>query len=161
MSDAAEAVLELRGYLTKNGLKFTQQRQLVTEVFYNVEDGEHHPTVDELYHLVRARDARIGYATVYRTLKLLEAADLAHAHRLGGNQTRYEPRSDEHHDHLICVVCGAILEFEDERIERLQEEIASRFGFELTDHRMVLYGRPRLGLAAHHECDEGAEVESK
>lgn len=160
MSDAAEAVAELRGYLTNNGLKFTLQRQLVTEVFYGVEEGEHHPTVDELYHLVRARDNRIGYATVYRTLKLLESAGLAHVHRLGDNQTRYEPRSDDHHDHLICIACGAILEFEDDRIERLQEEIASRLGFELMDHQMVLYGRPKPDSVAAHQCED-AEFESK
>lgn len=142
MPDSKAAIEELRSYLSTRGLKFTFQRQLVTEVFYDVEDGSHHPTVDELYQRVRVRDKRIGYATVYRTLKLLTAAGLAHPHRLGDNQTRYEAHSDDHHDHLICTRCGAILEFEDHEIERLQEEIAAKLGFALTNHQMVLYGEP-------------------
>ena len=145
MTDTAEAIADLRSYLTAQGLKFTLQRQLVTEVFYSVDSGDHHPTVDELYQRVRARDTRIGYATVYRTLKLLTAAGLAHPHRLGDNQTRYEARSEDHHDHLVCAECGQILEFEDERIERLQEEIVAKMGFVLTDHQMVLHGKPIEG----------------
>jgi len=145
MADTAAAIQDLRAYLSTQGLKFTVQRQLVTEVFYDVENGDHHPTVDELYQRVRERNKRVGYATVYRTLKLLTAAGLAHPHRLGDNQTRYEAHSEDHHDHLVCSECGAILEFEDERIERLQEEIAEKLGFVLTDHQMVLYGKPAPG----------------
>ena len=145
MPNSTAAIEELRSYLSTRGLKFTFQRQLVTEVFYDVEHGSHHPTVDDLYQRVRARDKRIGYATVYRTLKLLTAAGLAHPHRLGDNQTRYEAHSDDHHDHLICTLCGAILEFEDHEIERLQEEIAAKLGFVLTNHQMVLYGEPIPG----------------
>ena len=92
---------------------------------------------------VREQDSRVGYATVYRTLKLLTDAKLANPSRLGDNQMRYEPElPGHHHDHFVCSDCGKIIEFEEQRIEELQEEIAEKLGFQLTDHRMVLFGRP-------------------
>jgi Fur family ferric uptake transcriptional regulator len=142
--DAAEAVEILRTYVSQKGLKFTGQRQTVTEVFFDPAFQEHHPTVEELFLRVRERDSRVGYATVYRTLKLLTECGLANPSRLGDKQTRYEPESPgEHHDHMVCNECGAILEFEDEGIENLQEQVASRLGFALEDHKMILFGRPR------------------
>lgn len=148
-----EAVENLVTYLARKGLKVTQQRRLITQVFFDPEHREDHPTVEELYLRVREADSRVGYATVYRTLKLLVESGLAAPSRLGDNQTRYEPDiPGEHHDHLVCVRCNAIIEFEDERIEELQHEIAARFGFKLTDHRMVLYGEPVPG--SDHVCQE-------
>ena len=133
----------LKGYLKKKGLKYTHQRQVVTEVFFDSAARGVHPTIDELYVRVRAVEPRIGYATVYRTIKLFEECKLASPRRFGDNQTRYEPEMPgEHHDHMICQSCGAILEFEDERLESLQEIVARELGFELADHKMVLFGKP-------------------
>ena len=88
-------------------------------------------------------DPKIGYATVYRTIKLFEECKLASPRRFGDNQTRYEPEvPGEHHDHMVCQSCGAIIEFEDDRIEELQERVAKELGFTLSDHKMVLFGSP-------------------
>ena len=122
----------------------TSQRRVVTEAFFDPSVTGDHPTAEELYLRVRKIDSRIGYATVYRSLKILTEAGLASPGRFGDNQTRYEPESPgEHHDHFVCVECGKIVEFEDEEIERLQIEVAARLGFDLTDHKMVLFGKPK------------------
>ena len=100
--------------------------------------------MDELFTSVRESDPEIGYATVYRTLKLMVDCQVAQAHQFDPNCQRFERfEEDEHHDHLICTKCKAIVEFEDDRIERLQEEVAEKFGFLLTSHRMELYGIPK------------------
>lgn len=125
-------------YITKNGLKNTPQRRLIVDVFFK--SGKHLST-EELYNVVREYDDNIGQATVYRTLKLLRDAGLAHEHHFGETTARFEPAEDNsHHDHLICIVCGKNLEVVDEDIERLQEELAKRNGFVLTSHRMTLHG---------------------
>ena len=124
----------------------TGQRRTVTEAFFDSEMRHEHPTVEDLFMRVRELDSRVGYATVYRTLKLLTECGLASPSRLGDNQTRYEPEvPGEHHDHFVCAECGVIIEFEDEEIEALQEAVAERLGFELTDHKMVLFGKPLSG----------------
>jgi len=141
--DVSQALEKLTEYLSKHGLKSTSQRRVITEVFFDPDQGHGHLTVDELYDRVRARDPKIGYATVYRTVKLLVSSGLVSPRNLGGRQTRYEVEDPgQHHDHLVCVDCGAIVEFEEERIEELQDEVAHRLGFSLSDHRMVLYGSP-------------------
>ncbi|MBV71439.1 MAG: transcriptional repressor [Myxococcales bacterium] len=143
MLEAAEAIEILTSYLAKSGLKMTSQRRVVTEAFFDPEVTSDHPTAEELYLRVRERDSRIGYATVYRSLKILTEAGLASPGRFGDNQTRYEPESPgEHHDHFVCTECGKIVEFEDDAIEKLQIEVAAKLGFELTDHKMVLFGKP-------------------
>ena len=139
----SEAVEKLKAYLIQQGLKFTHQRKIVTEVFFDPKFRDQHPTVEELYVRIRKRDSKIGYATVYRTVKLLVECGLAEPSRFGDNQTRYEPEiPGEHHDHLVCTDCGVVIEFEDEEIERLQERVAQKFGFVLSDHKMVLFGQP-------------------
>lgn len=141
--EIGEALERLRRYLEREGLKFTGQRQLITEVFFDPQYAADHPSVEELFLRVRERDDRIGYATVYRTLKVLVDCGLASPRRLGDKQTRFEPEHPgEHHDHLVCTACGAIIEFEEDRIEELQDEVARGFGFRLSNHRMVLYGQP-------------------
>ena len=125
-----------REYLQSQGLYTTQQRDAIVEQFLRSKD---HVSIDELLAKVRKRNRRIGYATVYRTLKLLVESGLANKRQFGDGQTRYEV-AGEHHDHLICTECGKILEFEDEEIERLQERIAARLGFSVTGHRHELYG---------------------
>ena len=152
----AEALQVLKAYLSKSGLKMTGQRRIVTEVFFDGVEENAHPTVEELYLRVRALDARVGHATVYRTLKLLVECGLASPTRFGDNETRYEPEAPgEHHDHFVCSECGVIMEFENERIEALQEDIARNIGFQLTDHKMVLFGRP-LGECKIENCRRGS-----
>jgi Fur family ferric uptake transcriptional regulator len=128
----------LKDYLAAHGLRLTRQRQEIVEAFF---ESEGHPNIDELYARVRARDPRIGQATVYRTLKLLVDCGLANVSRFGGAATRYEVHeAGEHHDHLICTRCGTIIEFRNDTIERLQEEIAAAHDFEMDDHKMEIYG---------------------
>ncbi len=143
MSEVDEALKRLTRFLDKHGLKSTSQRRLITRIFFDERFRQDHPSVEDLYVRVHAEDGRVGYATIYRTLKLLVDAGLASPSRLTDNQTRYEPDiPGEHHDHLVCTACGAILEFEEDGIEVLQEAVAQRLGFRLADHRMVLYGAP-------------------
>jgi Fur family ferric uptake transcriptional regulator len=126
-----------RDYLTTRKMNTTQQRELIVDHFLRCRD---HVSIDELLNRVRKRNKRVGYATVYRTLKLLVDSGLAHQRQFGDGQARYEV-AGEHHDHLICTKCGLILEFEDEEIERLQDRIAERLGgFKVVRHRHELYG---------------------
>ena len=125
-------------YIAERGLKNTLQRRLIAHVFFK--SGKHLST-EELYNLVRAEDSSVGQATVYRTLKLLRDAGLAKVLHFGEDTARYEPiEDDSHHDHLICGSCGKNQEVVDTEIERLQEELATRHGFTLTAHKMILYG---------------------
>ena len=127
----------LEQYVRSRGLRLTRQRMLITETFFK-RGG--HTTVDDLYQRMLKIQPGIGYATVYRTLKLLVECGIAESMQFGEDSTRYEPASD-HHDHLICTVCGKIVEFENDTIEEIQEEIAKEHGFTLTHHNMELYGR--------------------
>ncbi|MEW6433531.1 MAG: Fur family transcriptional regulator [Myxococcota bacterium] len=124
--------------MAERGLKSTRQRSLVIDTFFSL-DG--HLSVEDVWAKVRALDQRVSVATVYRTMKLLSESGLAHARNFGDGQTRYEPAvGREHHDHLICTRCGAIVEFENDQIERLQDAVARRHGFKVTSHKMELYG---------------------
>jgi Fur family ferric uptake transcriptional regulator len=124
-------------YLEENRLNTTQQREAIVEQFLRTTE---HVSIDDLLARVRKRNKSIGYATVYRTLRLLVDSELAHQRQFGDGQTRYEV-ADEHHDHLICEKCGLVLEFEDEEIEALQERVAEKLGgFVIVRHRHELYG---------------------
>ena len=126
------------GYLSANRLKITPQRRLILDIFL-AEPG--HVSSEELYAKIKRRDASIGQATVYRTLKLLAECGLAQAVSFADGITRYEPHFGvEHHDHLICEACGRTIEIVDPVIERRQEELAGRYGFSLARHKMELYG---------------------
>lgn len=130
----------LREYLSANGLKTTRQREAIFDVFRRLEG---HRSVEEVYSAVKESAPDIGYATVYRTLKLLKKCGLAEEHHFGDGFARYEATHvgrDDHHDHLICTQCDRIVEFENEDIERLQEQVAASYGFVVTDHKMELYG---------------------
>jgi Fur family transcriptional regulator, ferric uptake regulator len=129
----------LRDYVAKHGLKLTRQRELIADVFFAAEG---HLKVEDLLERVREKDPNVSLATVYRTMKLLTECGLASPHRFGDTSVRYEPADDhdEHHDHLICTRCGKIVEFFNEQIESLQDGVASKYGFEVTHHRMELYG---------------------
>ena len=124
--------------MAKKRLRSTEQRRLIVNEFFK---APAHITIEELLAQVRAIDPRVGYATVYRTLKLFAECGVAHERRFHDGVTRYEiANEDEHHDHLICVECGAITEFEEPAIERLQEEVAARHGFTVRSHKHELYG---------------------
>jgi Fur family ferric uptake transcriptional regulator len=128
----------LNAYMLKKGLRSTDQRRLIVETFFQ---SDNHVSIEELLARVRATDPRVGYATVYRTLKLLTECGVANERRFGDGLTRYELADDvTHHDHLICVGCGDITEFEEPRIEELQERVARKYGFELRSHKHELYG---------------------
>jgi len=128
----------LHAYMLKRGLRSTDQRKLIVETFFHSDD---HVSIEELLAQVRARDPRVGYATVYRTLKLLAECGVANERRFGDGLTRYELADDTtHHDHLICLECGDIIEFEEPRIEALQDRVAQKHGFELRSHKHELYG---------------------
>jgi len=124
--------------LGEKGLKATTQRADILDVFLR---SKQHFNIEGLLAMVRRKNPRIGYATVYRTLKLLTECGIACERDFGDGQTRYEHMTgDAHHDHLICLECGGIVEFENERIEALQDEVASRHGFEVMHHKLELYG---------------------
>lgn len=126
-----------KDYLQRNSLNTTQQREAIVEEFLACKG---HVSTDDLLEHVRGENKKIGYATVYRTLKLLVEAGLAHARDFGDGQTRYEVVSG-HHDHLICSKCGLVLEFEDDEIEALQHKVAQRLGgFKIVQHRLELFG---------------------
>jgi Fur family ferric uptake transcriptional regulator len=128
----------LHAYMLKKGLRSTDQRRLIIETFFR---SESHVSIEELLAQVRARDPRVGYATVYRTLKLLAECGVANERRFGDGLTRYELADDAtHHDHLICLECGDIVEFEEPRIEDLQDKVASKHGYLLRSHKHELYG---------------------
>lgn len=137
-SDADRLRKQLYAHMEREGLRWTTQRRLVSDVFFAA-DG--HLSIDDVLALVREREPGIGYATVYRTMKLLVQSGVASARQFGDALTRFEvAHEDRHHDHLICVTCGRILEFEDPDIERLQEAVAERHGFRLHRHKHELYG---------------------
>ncbi len=125
-------------YMDRKGLRSTSQRRLVTDLFF---ESAGHLSIEDLLAKVREQDPKVGYATVYRTLKLLKECGLAYERHFGDGVSRYEVAfEDEHHDHLICLDCGSITEFESEEVERLQEDLARRHGFELKRHKHELYG---------------------
>jgi Fur family ferric uptake transcriptional regulator len=128
----------LDDYMSEKGLRTTEQRKLIVTTFL---ENDAHSTIDELLEKVRAADSRVGYATVYRTMKMLTEGGMAKELHFGDGATRYEISDDEaHHDHLICEDCGNIVEFEEPLIEDLQERIAAQYGFRVTHHKHELYG---------------------
>lgn len=128
----------LSDHMARKGLRSTDQRRLIVETFFQ---SPNHVSIEELLAQVRAQDPRVGYATVYRTLKLLTECGVAFERKFGDGLTRYELADEEsHHDHLICIECANIIEFEEPRIEELQEAIAKKYGFALRSHKHEMYG---------------------
>ncbi|MGR3616526.1 MAG: Fur family transcriptional regulator [Paracoccaceae bacterium] len=121
------------------GLRMTGQRRVIAQV---LQDSGDHPDVEELYARASGRDAGISIATVYRTVKLFEEAGILDRLEFGDGRARYEDADREHHDHLIDVNSGEVIEFYDPEIEALQEKIAARLGYKLMGHRLELYGVP-------------------
>ena len=121
----------------KKGVRLTDQRKLIAKVMSESAD---HPDVDELHKRVSKLDSKISIATVYRTVKLFEESGIVAKHDFKGNKARYEQATHEHHDHLIDINTGEIIEFVNEEIEKLQKEVAAKLGYSLVDHRLELYG---------------------
>ena len=121
----------------EKGVKLTDQRKVIAKV---MSDSNDHPNVDELYKRVSIIDPKISIATVYRTVKLFEESGILAKHDFKGGKARYEELSESHHDHLIDVKTGEIIEFVNEDIERLQKKVADKYGYELVDHKLELYG---------------------
>ena len=126
----------------QKGVRMTEQRRVIAQVLDKARD---HPDVEELYRRAAAIDEKISLATVYRTVKLLEEFSIIERHEFRDGRSRYEPAPDDHHDHLIDLKSGRVIEFTSAEIERLQEEIARKLGFKLVDHRLELYGVPLEG----------------
>ena len=127
----------LREHLVRNRLKSSTRRELILETLASL---GLHVTAEELLRAVRSRDPRIGAATVYRTLRVFQESGIVAERHFEGGATRFELVGDQHHDHLICTVCGTIVEFEDDIIELEQKRVASAHGFLLLMHRHELYG---------------------
>lgn len=142
-------VSRLERLCVEKGMKMTGQRRLIARVLSESED---HPDVEAVYGRASELDPNISIATVYRTVRLFEEANILDRHDFGDGRARYEEAPVEHHDHLIDVRSGRVLEFQDEEIERLQEKIARELGFQLIGHRLELYGVP-LGS----DSDESTE----
>ncbi|MFC7703663.1 Fur family transcriptional regulator [Plastorhodobacter daqingensis] len=121
------------------GLRLTGQRRVIAQV---LQDADDHPDVEELYARASGIDPRISIATIYRTVKLFEEAGILDRHEFGDGRARYEDAERDHHDHLIDMNSGEVIEFIDPEIEELQERIAARLGYRLKGHRLELYGVP-------------------
>jgi Fur family ferric uptake transcriptional regulator len=129
--------IDIEQLCADKGLRITEQRKIIARVLSESED---HPDVETLHSRAAAIDSNISIATVYRTVRLFEEAGILERHEFGDGRSRYEAASETHHDHLIDVETGNVIEFVDEELELLQKRIAERLGFRLVDHRMELYG---------------------
>jgi len=119
------------------GVKLTDQRKIIAKI---MSDSNDHPDVDELYKRASKIDSKISIATVYRTVKLFEESGIVAKHDFKGGKARYEELNEGHHDHLIDIKTGEIIEFVDEEIEKLQRKVADKYGYKLVDHKLELYG---------------------
>ena len=134
----SEKIALLKEYLLKEGLKSTNQRDYIAEVFFK---SNVHISLDELLKKVKRKSPKTGYATVYRTMKILVESGLAVERQFGDGQRRFENiPEDGHHDHMICLKCSDITEFKNDRIEALQDKTAEEFGFKVVNHKLELYG---------------------
>ena len=129
--------VDIESKCKQKGVRLTDQRKLIAQVMSKTES---HPDVDELHKKVSKLDSKISIATVYRTVKLFEEAGIVEKHDFKGSKSRYEQAPEEHHDHLIDVNSGEIIEFVNEEIEELQKQVAGKLGYKLVDHRLELYG---------------------
>mgnify|MGYP001163504951 FL=1 len=140
MTDTADTIEQK---CLAKGVKLTEQRKIIAKIISESksEYGESdHPDVDELYNRVSKVDPKISIATVYRTVKLFEEAGILTKHDFKGGKARYEAMIESHHDHLIDIKTGEIIEFVDDEIEKLQKKVAEKYGYKLVDHKLELYG---------------------
>ena len=135
----SKTVSSIEDLCMQKGMRMTDQRRVIAKV---LSDANDHPDVEEVYRRSTAIDSGISIATVYRTVRLFEDAGILERHDFRDGRSRYETVAEQHHDHLINVETGEVLEFHSDEIEELQEKIANKLGFRLVDHRMELYGVP-------------------
>ena len=136
---AAPKPKDIEAVCTAKGMRMTEQRRVIARVLAAAED---HPDVEELYRRCAALDNHISISTVYRTVKLFEDSGIIERHEFRDGRARYEQIPESHHDHLINLRTGEVIEFQSEQIERLQAEIARQLGYRLVDHRLELYALP-------------------
>ena len=136
---SAELPSRIEQLCVDQGLKLTDQRRTIARVLSEADD---HPDVDQVYRRATRLDSRISIATVYRTVRLFEEANILEKHDFGDGRARYEEVHDDHHDHLIDVKSGKVIEFYNKEIEALKERIANELGYELIDHRLELFAKP-------------------
>src|SRR5277367_7055741 len=142
-----DPVSRIEGLCAEKGLRMTDQRRVIARV---LSDAADHPDAEELYRRASSIDPHISIATVYRTVKLFEDAGILERHDFRDGRSRYEEVPDAHHDHLIDVQSGRVIEFRNEEIEALQRKVAEELGFELVDHRLELYGVPKGPTNGEH-----------
>lgn len=138
----SENLSRIEQLCVQQGMKMTGQRRVIARVLSNADD---HPDVEEVHRRSAADDPRISIATVYRTMRLFEEADIVARHDFGDGRARYEEAPSTHHDHLIDIKSGKVIEFHNEEIERLQREVAKEHGYRLVDHRLELFAVPDDG----------------
>jgi Fur family ferric uptake transcriptional regulator len=139
MANTATRQTTLERLCAEKGMRMTGQRRIIARVLSEAED---HPDVEEVYRRANAQDKRISLSTVYRTVRLFEGAGILERHEFGDGRARYEQAGHGHHDHLINVATGEVIEFQNSEIERLQEAVARELGFSLIGHRLELFGTP-------------------
>lgn len=139
MPERAASLSRIERRCIQKGLKMTGQRRVIARV---LSDATDHPDVEQVYRRASSADPRISLATVYRTVRLLEGAKILERHEFGGGRARYEEVPETHHDHLIDMENGRVIEFHSEEIEQIQKRVARELGYELISHRLALYGTP-------------------
>src|SRR5512147_240847 len=139
MDKTASRESRIERLCAERGMRMTGQRRVIAKVLSEADD---HPDVEEVYRRASARDPRISLSTVYRTVRLFEGAGILERHEFGDGRARYEEAGHGHHDHLINVTTGEVIEFQNPDIERLQEAVARELGFNLIGHRLELFGKP-------------------
>src|SRR6266853_540249 len=147
--DGHAMISRLEQLCLDKGLKMTEQRRIIARV---LSDSADHPDVEQVYRRASAIDSHISIATVYRTVRLFEEANILARHDFGDGRSRYEEMPSDHHDHLIDLQSGRVVEFRNEEIEKLQQIIADKLGYELVGHRLELYAVPRRG---RQKAEEG------
>jgi Fur family transcriptional regulator, ferric uptake regulator len=151
VSGGKQALSRIERLCAEKGLKMTEQRRIIARV---ISDSPDHPNVEQLYRRATRVDSRISMATVYRTVRLFQEAEILEKHAFSAGPARYEEAREGHHDHLIDIRSGQVIEFEDEEIEALQRQIAARLGYRLVHHRLELYGVPLGDEDGEAEADE-------
>ena len=139
MNHLPQKISELEQLCIERGLKMTEQRRVIAQVLSESKD---HPDVEQVYQRAHQQDSRISLATVYRTLKLFEESGILTKHDFGAGRARYETSDEEHHDHLIDITSGRVIEFTNQAIEQLQRQVAEKLGYRLVGHRLELYAVP-------------------
>ncbi|NKB16650.1 MAG: transcriptional repressor [Sphingomonadales bacterium] len=144
MRKTVRAESRLERLCAERRMRMTGQRRTIAKVLSEAED---HPDVEEVYRRASARDPRISLSTVYRTVRLFEEASILERHDFGDGRARYEEAPENHHDHLIDIQSGQVIEFSNEEIEKLQHRVAEQLGYKLVGHRLELYAVPMAGRA--------------